>query len=175
MNDLIEIGFWKDSKNKSLPRNEIEGRPHPCDFVDSLWCSTNAGVVAAVLRYLKSAYLESYELGYSYCRFGDCAAAIETPMVMGACNMTDGVYIWPEGYAHYIVAHHVRPPVQFLAHIMKEMTEAPRYQERVSKIAEFGLLQWDAESRCGIRIPRETLLYLREHTTALTQASMPVD
>ena len=36
-------------------------------------------------------------------------------------EFTDGVYIWPEGLAHYLDAHAVRLPQQFVNHAMERL------------------------------------------------------
>ncbi|MFT5048691.1 MAG: hypothetical protein ACI8QZ_000078 [Chlamydiales bacterium] len=33
---------------------------------------------------------------------------------MGSRCLTDGEWVWPEGLAHYVEAHHVRLPDEFL-------------------------------------------------------------
>lgn len=50
--------------------------------------------------------------GNSWCRFR-CG---ETSM--GNCELTDGVYVWPEGFLHYVQVHHVKPPQQFINHVL---------------------------------------------------------
>lgn len=39
---------------------------------------------------------------------------------MGVATLTDGVYVWPQGYAHYVVHHAVVPPPHFLAHVAEQ-------------------------------------------------------
>ena len=55
---------------------------------------------------------QSYELGYSHCRFPDCPhfrndaeGQATGTRGMGCCNLTDGVYVWPEGLHHYVAEH----------------------------------------------------------------------
>ena len=36
----------------------------------------------------------------------------------GASEFTDGTYAWPEGLAHYVEAHAVRLPGEFVQHVM---------------------------------------------------------
>ena len=49
-------------------------------------------------------------MGFSPCRF--CGAA------NGSAERTDGAYLWPEGLAHYLRDHGVRPPVSVIRHII---------------------------------------------------------
>jgi hypothetical protein len=82
---LIEIGFWKGE------RDAEDVRPHPATLVDHSWHSDNSSSaeVTAVLAYLQAGFLHSYELGYSHCRFADCACA-EPCKEMGCATLTDG-------------------------------------------------------------------------------------
>jgi hypothetical protein len=49
-------------------------------------------------------------VGYSTCRIcGDYRN--------GDRELTDGVYLWPQGLAHYVREHQVRLPSQFLDHV----------------------------------------------------------
>ncbi len=36
---------------------------------------------------------------------------------MGSMCLTDGTYGWPQGFAHYVEAHGVRPPEEFVRHV----------------------------------------------------------
>lgn len=50
-----------------------------------------------------------YYMGYSPCRL--CG------MNNGALELSDGVYVWPEGLRHYVVDHDVRLPQEFVSHV----------------------------------------------------------
>lgn len=39
---------------------------------------------------------------------------------MGRGELTDGVYMWPEGLAHYLEKHNVRLPQEFVEHVLKQ-------------------------------------------------------
>jgi len=39
---------------------------------------------------------------------------------LGRSDMTDGVYVWPEGLAHYVEHHNVRLPHQFVQHVLSQ-------------------------------------------------------
>lgn len=98
------VGFW--SEQTTLHSNEFQ-------IYDE-----------KVLHYLKAKYrklvfVESYEFGYSYCRLG-CSVddgTLAHAMEMGALTFTDGVFIWPEGYVHYVEKHNWRLPLAFENHI----------------------------------------------------------
>ena len=54
----------------------------------------------------------------SWCRFG-CSLA------NGSAELTDGVFIWPEGLAHYVAEHSVALPDDFRQHAAKNHYEVP--------------------------------------------------
>lgn len=54
-------------------------------------------------------------MGYSYCRFQDCSAP-ETSM--GTGQRTDGTWVWPEGFVHYVDAHDIALPPAFLEYVL---------------------------------------------------------
>lgn len=117
---LIEVGFWADS-----PAEHSHERPHPLTL---LRCPSAVEVEEIVsqedlLVYLTtSAFVESVELAYSFCRFGDACATTRGEKVpeLGCASMTDGVFVWPEGLVHYCRAHEATSkilPVSFLLHV----------------------------------------------------------
>ena len=96
---LILIGYWE---GKSDP-----GWPRAIDFVDEYWDQTERDVVAS---YLEQGYIPWVQAGISPCR------VCEKPN--GSAERTDGVYLWPDGLAHYVREHGVRPPVSVIRHIV---------------------------------------------------------
>ena len=93
------IGYW---------RSETDDRwPDPTDFVDSSWAGDDRELVIEHLRGGK--YIRAYK-GCSRCRF--CGVN------NGALELTDGVYLWPEGLAHYVEDHGVRLPSEFVEHVL---------------------------------------------------------
>jgi hypothetical protein len=50
---------------------------------------------------------------------------------MGSQDLTDGVWVWPEGLAHYVSAHSVRLPEMFL-----EQARNHRYKVTPQQLAE---------------------------------------
>eukprot|EP01138_Halocafeteria_seosinensis_P001247 gb/GECG01001277.1/.p1 GENE.gb/GECG01001277.1/~~gb/GECG01001277.1/.p1 ORF type:complete len:112 (+),score=5.12 gb/GECG01001277.1/:1-336(+) len=87
--ELQPVGYWGDGTTLPDPTRFQEG------FADD-------SLRLLVVEYLKKAPLESIELGYSWCRFSSCTASHK---VLGCCNMTDGVFVWPEGLYHYVRDH----------------------------------------------------------------------
>ncbi len=54
-------------------------------------------------------------MGFSGCRL--CGE------VNGSAEFTDGVYLWPEGLAHYVREHSVKLPDEVLAHVRRRYDE----------------------------------------------------
>jgi len=76
------------------------------------------------MRYLTTgAFLESWELGHSFCRH-NCETAKKNPVVMGCTTLTDGVWVWPEGLAHYLQDHYVTLPETFVLHVLQTLHKA---------------------------------------------------
>ena len=92
----ILIGYWR------YP----EEFPDPVRFIDPTWASSERRLVADFLERCTS--VNQYR-GLSVCRF--CAR------FNGSAEMTDGVYCWPEGLAHYVKRHLVRLPAEFVRHV----------------------------------------------------------
>jgi hypothetical protein len=74
-----------------------------------------------VLAYLRAGQVWIRFHGWSYCRF-ECEVE---PSVLGDCDLTDGVWMWPEGLAHYVEAHSVRLPDEFVDHMRSRGWQVP--------------------------------------------------
>jgi hypothetical protein len=107
------VGFWRDPGDPSTA-----SLPDPHDFVDPDWHPRER---AAVLGHLRNGEFVRYWQGHSWCRFRCGIANSE----MGAGDFTDGTWVWPEGFAHYLEAHGVKPPEEFLAHVRRRLREGP--------------------------------------------------
>jgi hypothetical protein len=81
--------------------------PIVTDFVDELWDAAERDRVAS---YVEEGLVPWVQMGLSECRF--CGE------LNGSVERTDGVYLWPEGLAHYLREHGVRPPVSVIRHIV---------------------------------------------------------
>lgn len=116
---LKRIGFWADTKNAlGIGRllSALDGLPEPKYFVDKTWDPAEREIVAT---YLDCAPNVECWLGVSYCRF-DCGE-----MNMGSTDKSDGTYLWPEGYSHYVRKHLVRPPAEFVNHVRRVLGNLP--------------------------------------------------
>lgn len=107
---LKRVGFWWSDLEPDLP--------HPRDFVDPDW---DASERKKVIAYLKQSYeLHRYK-GLSWCRLG-CPGI---PRDIGSLDLTDGVWVFPQGFIHYVRRHKLKPPEAFLDHIRANDFEIP--------------------------------------------------
>jgi hypothetical protein len=92
------LGYWHSKYEPSLP--------NPKDFVDRNW---DPGERELVAKYLEQGQHFLAWMGLSDCRFCD--------VVTGPSCLCDDEYVWPEGFAHYVRVHGVRPPQEFVNHV----------------------------------------------------------
>ncbi len=97
MNTIRLIGYWKSAFEMALP--------HPINFVDSEWNQKEKNDVIKHLK--KSQFLPSVSAGHSYCRL--CNKKDN-----GNREKSDGKFVWPEGFLHYVEEHNVKPPKEFI-------------------------------------------------------------
>jgi hypothetical protein len=93
------VGFWYCE--------EMQEGPNPLDFVDS---SFDKAKRAILVEYLENGQDHEQWRGFSGCRICGC--------LNGTKDLTDGEYVWPEGYAHYVKEHNVLPPPAFVRKIL---------------------------------------------------------
>jgi len=96
------IGYW--------PSGSQSDWPNPADFVDPEWDDRERHMVWTYLKY--GTIARSYR-GLSPCRFCN--------QQNGSMEFTDGVYIWPQGLAHYLDVHAVRLPQQFVKYAVERL------------------------------------------------------
>lgn len=99
---LIRIGYWQSELDP--------GWPDVRDFVDVSWDEDEREEVS---YYLRSGTLVWYCMGFSTCRI--CGKR------NGTNEFSDGTFMWPEGLAHYVEDHAVRPPERVVAHASAAM------------------------------------------------------
>ena len=111
--DKIHIGYWAQSGDPDADRYEQQGfpLPWPADFVDDAW---DANERARVVSFLKAAPKVEHWRGSSSCRFG-------CDLNNGSTDQGDNKYVWPEGFAHYVETHNVRPPAEFVEHVLRSV------------------------------------------------------
>ncbi len=101
---LIRLGYWLGDRSP--------GWPEVRSFIDSGW---DADERAEVALYLRQGSVARRYLGFSLCRI--CGSAV------GSLELSDGVFIWPEGLAHYVSEHSVRLPGRFVEHVAERTAE----------------------------------------------------
>jgi hypothetical protein len=102
VNRLVLIGYWRSDEQSDWP--------DPAALVDTEWDETERDLVAL---YLSSAFVPWAGMGYSKCRI--CGQP------NGAAEFSDGVYVWPEGLAHYVADHSVRLPAVVVQHVKERL------------------------------------------------------
>jgi hypothetical protein len=98
MTTLRLIGYWNGSSSGKWP--------DPRATIDERWDAEEREGVGIHLRH--GVVARSF-LGSSKCRLCE--------QYVGNLELTDGVYVWPEGLAHYVVEHLVRLPAEFVEHV----------------------------------------------------------
>lgn len=104
MASLRRLGYWQDEMSPEWP--------DPSDFIDPTWQGDERESVSS---YLSQATVLFAALGASQCRI--CGRP------NGTLDLTDGVYLWPEGLAHYVDEHAVRLPNEFVTHVLRRLSE----------------------------------------------------
>lgn len=107
------IGFWAahpSTLQGPYGYDPYEGLnlPRPQDYVDETW---NPVVREFVAAYLDNAPDVEHWRGSSSCRFCRCNN--------GSTDKSDGTYTWPAGFSHYVRAHGVKPPDEFIEHVRR--------------------------------------------------------
>jgi len=100
------LGYWKDKWNRE-GRYRYPSLPDPHDYIDKSW---SKGERATIIKHLQAGEYYRRWMGRSECRI--CGKS------NGSCCLTDGTYIWPQGFAHYIEKHYVKPPQEFIDHVL---------------------------------------------------------
>jgi hypothetical protein len=91
------IGYWHGEQCPQWP--------NVLDFVDAQWDEDDRH---ATWQYVLQGTVVRVWMGWSYCRI--CGVQ------NGDADLTDGIYLWPEGLAHYVQEHDVRLPDEFVRH-----------------------------------------------------------
>lgn len=86
-----------------------QGFPRAEDCVDWSW---NKRERERILSYVEDlSFRRMSYCGYSTCRI--CGKYDN-----GSADYSDGIWMWPEGFGHYIREHGVRPPADFVQHVL---------------------------------------------------------
>lgn len=129
--DYTHVGFWPDipgpppsalerkflpEKSKLMDQDIAEARAACLKVIeatsDEAWKTEKPDEYAAVLTYLKNPEHTEAWRGYSSCRV--CGFRPN-----GHRDFFKGTFIYPEGYAHYVEEHGVKPPAEMIEAAMK--------------------------------------------------------
>jgi len=97
-------GVLRDLVEVFIPPTE----PRVDDFIDPAW---DAAERRKVIEYLQRGRRHNSFFGTSLCRL--CARE------NGCLDLTDDVYVWPDGLTHYVRDHLVKPPQDFVTHVLR--------------------------------------------------------
>jgi len=118
---LRKIGYWASPDEPELP--------DPHDYID---VDMPKDVRYTLWGYLLTGTRAPWAcMGPSMCRI--CGS------VNCSGEFTDGVFLWPEGLAHYVFEHHVRLPDEVLLHA--------RVVTRRNEEADLDIAWWTREMR----------------------------
>lgn len=106
MENLIPIGYWR--------KHEHEQSDLPWPAEGRLPEETKR----LVGEYLLRGRMLVLHKGYARCRL--CGE------INGNAEYTDGEFVWPVGYAHYIVDHNIMPAPRLLAKVLAAHAESKR-------------------------------------------------
>lgn len=111
------VGFWAPPRTRhdnifgsvlGALLETILPLPRAEDCIDLSWDHDERAVV---LAYVDDRVRHGMGyMGSSLCRICFCHN--------GCADFTDGLYIWPEGFGHYIKEHGVKPPQHFIDHAL---------------------------------------------------------
>ena len=127
MKKLILMGYWHN--------DDEMGWPDPGRFVDPTW---NSEIKARVIKYLMAGKTVRRFCGTSWCRFR-CRQFGH--FSLGSAELTDDVYIWPQGLQHYLSEHSVRLPDEFVAHVLRRMSMQTR-AEALARLESNSVEEW---------------------------------
>lgn len=99
---LRAIGYWRDADGVPTDLPDVRS------FVDATWDQRER---LDVFFHLRDGQFVRAWMGTSTCRL--CGRS------NGSRDQSDGVYLWPEGLAHYVEVHSVRLPAEFVAHVQE--------------------------------------------------------
>lgn len=107
---LILIGYWRREEGGGLPADHRW--PSPQSYVGETWDEVERDQVH---EYLTRGFVVRACMGSSPCRL--CGVS------NGSLELSDAVYVWPEGLAHYVRDHGVRPPEPLVTHVLSTTEE----------------------------------------------------
>ncbi len=127
------FGYWYSEREPFYP--------HPELFVDEDFDSETK---EWIVRYLRLCYPLLHYRGFSPCRF-NCTSS--TP---GTSDDSDGEYIFPSGFMHYVQAHSVKPPQEFIEKVLKSIPIIVQKEEDETIIVKRLLREKDDKMKASI-------------------------
>jgi hypothetical protein len=120
--ELKAVGYWRSWEERRFPR--------PQWLVREDWRVSERD---RIVRYLQEGRLFYGCVGYSFCRF-HCGIPHRQ---MGCYGITDGVWVWPQGLAHYVENHSVVLPEEFVETMLaNDWQPQPEIARSVRETAE---------------------------------------
>lgn len=150
MKTLKLMGYWY---SKAEPYY-----PHPEIFVDE---NMDAEEKDWIIRYLNLSYVVKAYRGTSPCRFNCNADA-------GSCDNSDGEYLFPSGFVHYVQVHSVRPPQEFVDKVLASTAEISYQEENIQQIERERYLT----AREDRKMRRKPAVFKKDTQWWLTQAEL---
>ena len=123
---LQPVFFWRPAAAAAAAAAAAGDEPLPWPQAGgSVGASVGTELADLAASLTTSALLESVELACARGRLADARAGAGAGAGAGGCAasalgcaaLTDGVHVWPESAAHYVLAHGVAPPAAFAAHV----------------------------------------------------------
>lgn len=113
------FGYWYSDQEPYYP--------HPELFIDE---NFDPEIRDWVIRYLKFSFPVHHYRGFSFCRF-NCGG-----IPPGTSDNSDGEFIFPSGFIHYVEKHHVKPPQEFIDKVIKNIPLIIQIEEDEKNIAK---------------------------------------
>ena len=95
---LRRLGHWGSGADGALP--------NPASLAGWSWDVIEREDVE---DYLSRGFVSRAYMGFAKCRL--CGEQV------GCLEFSDGIFCWPEGLRHYVAAHSVRLPREFIDHV----------------------------------------------------------
>ena len=135
------IGYWRDRDDHRWP--------DPRDLIDKSWRNPERERVAV--------YFEHGSIPWAFGGVSECRLCGKPN---GSAEFTDGVYLWPEGLAHYVREHSVKPPEEVINHIRRRYDEAESLDPAGDWSTEYEDRVFWPE---GAELPADALAYFERH------------
>jgi hypothetical protein len=126
---LRAVGYWHNERHVAYPE------PQALVATDQ-----DPGQLRRIAEWLRRGEVFAQWRGLSFCRF-DCGI---DDAHMGSRCLTDGVWVWPEGLAHYVEDHHVLLPDEFVERALRDAPIASAERARVDPDDAFWIA-WAAD------------------------------